>query len=157
LKALFAYIRICYFLVVLISTCGVTFAVFEFVARGTSRGGGSLSGVYTALILAAFLLPCYRAVRRKLRGQPLVFPPKDTESGIYWGIATLAATIGHAAAGLGATIIIDWIGTEREAPKQVFLLAMLAALVYLIALWIGEFVLMSRTTRLTTGAASEKS
>jgi hypothetical protein len=150
LKALHVYIRFCYFLVILISLCGIAFFAVELLAGVRLGRRISLSDSYVALMLVAFVIPCSFAIIRKIRRRPLTIPPRDTESSFYWGIVTVAATIGHASCALGATVLIDWIGSSREAPKQVFLLVVLSAALYLIALWIAEFVLMRRTTRLTT-------
>jgi hypothetical protein len=151
---LLAIARASYFLAVVISTIIVfglcTSLVDGLTAsrRSVSSGGGSHS-IVVAIFLVAFLIPCYRACLRVVRRERIL-SPSGIEFGIYTVLVTLFVTVGHLFSFLGAWAIIDWMIKNRDAPKQAVLAFMIAGLLYLIGLWIGEFVIMRVTNRVTT-------
>jgi hypothetical protein len=142
-----------------VSVCGVAASLvgWRFTAsliRELPQTRIRLSDVAFIALVAAFVVPSYRAIIRKLRGRPLLVEAGETDLRIYtWAAAVLGAL---------AHVIVAWLAwliftSKPEQPDEISMAAgplIIAGIFYLMGLWIGEFVLMRSAGHGTTGHVS---
>jgi hypothetical protein len=138
MKVYLAYARLCYSLVVIVSAAAAIYVAFQ-----TLQGVATWSGKSWILLVGCclgFIFLSGRAVARKVRGRPLLSQPIGQYQGANFFLMTLVGSFGHLCTAVICNGTYLVITRADEMPSQIIFAIALAALSYLVALWIGEFV-----------------
>lgn len=143
--------RLSYAIVVIVSVVLASLAAIDIVLvlAKTYLFSQRLSSVaYQLALLLAFLFPGIRALARLARRQQLL-SASELDQKIYVIVVTVLGAIGHFFA-LNVAIAYFQIVVQGRDGSGVGFGVAVVGLWYLTALWIGEFVIMSVTNRVST-------
>jgi hypothetical protein len=157
MNILLAYARACYALVLAISTGAALFLLYSLLAPILTfdpHSHFSFVGLVIVAVSIAFLLFVWRIARESFRRGALLSKPASVPQWIGLTFLILLASLGHYCGWIVLQTIYEILYTGREAPSPLGLVLVVLALCYLIALWIGEFVLTRDLPRQSTELAT---
>ena len=157
MNILLAYARACYALVLAISTGVALFLLYSLLSPILTLDPYthfSYAGLVIVAASVAFLFLVWRIARESFRRGALLSKPASAPQWIALTFLTLLASLGHYCGWIVFQTLYDVLSSGREAPSPLGLVLVVLGLCYLIALWIGEFVLtrdlLRQPTELTT-------
>lgn len=151
MRKLGIYPRLSYAVVVVVCVVVASFLTIELavgVAKAYGFGRKLSPNVYWLAFLFAFLIPGLKALVRLARLRPLL-QVSEADLRKYALLVTVLGSLGHIFSIPVAVAYYEIAAQGREA-SGVGIGVALAALCYLLALWIGEFVVMRATNHVTT-------
>jgi hypothetical protein len=151
MRELGIYPRLSYAVVVVFSVVVASLLAIEIavgLAKAYSFTRRLSSNAYLLAVLLAFLFPGIRALVRVARRHPFL-SASERDLRKYVVAVTILGSVGHLLSFQVAVAYYE-ILVEGKESSGVGFGAALAGLCYLMALWIGEFVIMRVTKRVTT-------
>lgn len=146
-----AYPRLSYAIVVIVSAVVASILIVDIAAGlATANSFARLlsSNAYLLAFLLALLFPSIGAVVRLFRRLPLL-SASEVDQRKYVLFITILGSLGHFCAFNVAVAYFQIVVEGRDSSGAGFLVGV-TGLCYLTALWIGEFVIMRFTSRVTT-------